>query len=372
MISKISETIMGSYFRFHPQDMIPIYTAIFMLALFIGIVILLNFLIKKYDIEKKKGERIKLAFNLLFPILFFLVLEFSVVFSVEKINSQQPEKIFQIDPLLFWKIGSKRVNRKWGTGTFSTNSQGIRADKEIPYKKKNNEYRTLVLGDSWAFGQNVDNDQTYSHILEKKLAPLYPDKEITVINGGCPAYSIAQGYFFLTFRGIKYDPDMVIVKNFYSRRMLLAYIKIYPQNSSAILRNFKHILWKSNVYLYLRRMFFIRYAADSLPQQKGLVKNEVIKYIMWMLKEMDKFCEEKKITTIYLNMELKDETLLSREFRKFSTEEKSNYLELSLDPAIDPEYYQFDPYHPGPKNHRIIGEKLSEYIKENKLIKERR
>src|SRR3989338_4149797 len=51
---------------------------------------------------------------------------------------------------------------------FNTNSQGVRY-RELPLEKKENEFRFLVLGDSYAEGVGVDAEDRFTEILERKL-----------------------------------------------------------------------------------------------------------------------------------------------------------------------------------------------------------
>ncbi|MFW8601263.1 SGNH/GDSL hydrolase family protein [Desulfobacterota bacterium M19] len=69
--------------------------------------------------------------------------------------------------------------------TFSTNKYGFRgADWDLAKNRRN----VLVLGDSFAFGWGVNNDQTFSYILNKELEKKNPDFQ--VIN-------LAQSGYFL-------------------------------------------------------------------------------------------------------------------------------------------------------------------------------
>jgi len=51
--------------------------------------------------------------------------------------------------------------------------------------------------------------------------------------------------------------------------MLKAFNIIYPPDSPAMIRKFKYYLWKSNLYLYLKRFFFVRYVSQGCPPRKN-------------------------------------------------------------------------------------------------------
>jgi len=63
----------------------------------------------------------------------------------------------------------------------------------------------VVLGDSFTFGDEVSDDETYSHYLQELL----PDAE--VINMGIHGYGHDQMLILLEEVGIKYEPDIVIL-----------------------------------------------------------------------------------------------------------------------------------------------------------------
>ena len=357
-----------TYFDFFPQDIIPLYLAISMIIVFIGIIILINILKKNNKIEKKLGNRIKLAVNLLFPLLFFVILEFSVIYSVNKINQSIKPSNIQLDLLLFWKLRDNLKNKTFGVGEFSTNSKGLREKKDIPYKKEKDEYRILVLGDSWTFGLNVKDNQAFPYIMGQKFSALYPGKKITVINGGCPGYCIAQGYFYLIYRGIKYKPDMVIVKSFLNESILEAYSKAYPEKSPLIIRKIKYLLWKSNFYLYLKRMFFIKYVQKGYVSTDNWREKRESDYYKWILKQLDSFCKKKNIKVIYLNTRLENNISYNWALKDFASKRKVNYLEISLDPNNDKEFLKTDSRHPGPENHKVIADELFKFIEKKKLL----
>jgi len=90
------------------------------------------------------------------------------------------------------------------------NSKGLR-DYEYNYKKPDNTFRILVLGDSFAFGVGVDLHNTFPKVLEKKLNNGSTNIKYEVINAGVPAYCTYQELGFLKKEGLKYNPDMIIL-----------------------------------------------------------------------------------------------------------------------------------------------------------------
>jgi len=87
----------------------------------------------------------------------------------------------------------------------NTNSQGFRGKTEFPYSKNKQKLRILILGDSFTFGDEVSDDETYAFYLQQML----PQAE--VINMGVHGYGHDQMLILLREEGIKYEPDIVIV-----------------------------------------------------------------------------------------------------------------------------------------------------------------
>jgi hypothetical protein len=94
----------------------------------------------------------------------------------------------------------------------NSNSKGLRGQNEYPYSRTASR-RILVLGDSFTFGEEVSDGETYSHKLESAL----PHTE--VLNLGVQGYGHDQMLLYLREEGLKYRPDIVIVG--------FAYLDIY-------------------------------------------------------------------------------------------------------------------------------------------------
>lgn len=92
---------------------------------------------------------------------------------------------------------------------FRTNSQGLRY-KEIPLEKPNGEKRVLVLGDQFAEGVGVEENETFSARLEHYFSGK-GQGTVRFINGGVTATGPLQ-YWRLFYRvGVKYNPDIILV-----------------------------------------------------------------------------------------------------------------------------------------------------------------
>lgn len=89
--------------------------------------------------------------------------------------------------------------------TLNTNSRGIRGQVEYDYQKPAGKTRILVLGDSFTFGEEVNDTETYAYYLQQLL----PESE--VINFGVHGYGHDQMLLYLREEGVKYRPDIVLL-----------------------------------------------------------------------------------------------------------------------------------------------------------------
>jgi hypothetical protein len=87
----------------------------------------------------------------------------------------------------------------------NSNSSGIRGATEHDYARQADMRRIVVLGDSFTFGEEVSDRETYCHFLDELL----PDSE--VLNLGVHGYGHDPMLLYLREEGVRYRPDVVIV-----------------------------------------------------------------------------------------------------------------------------------------------------------------
>ena len=92
------------------------------------------------------------------------------------------------------------------------NSQGLRHDEEIPLLPEPNEYRILVLGDSFVEARQVAYADTMVRQLQERLQreAKFKGKKVRVINAGVSGYSPVLELIYLREFGLKWRPDYVI------------------------------------------------------------------------------------------------------------------------------------------------------------------
>lgn len=88
------------------------------------------------------------------------------------------------------------------------NSKGIRGP-EYFYEKPKDEFRILILGDSFAEGYTVNFENLFSEVIKQELK----NRKINcaVINAGTGGYSTDQEYLFFKNEGKKYRPDLTVL-----------------------------------------------------------------------------------------------------------------------------------------------------------------
>jgi len=369
------------FFMTHHADLKLLLIIGSMIPAFIIIMNILNYVLRKRSITGKKALKINIAANVIFFLIFFIVAEYQATqFEDNVIRKRKAEKlvrdipdigdVFEIDLLLLWKAKknyySGLLDEHW---SFTTDSNGIRSVVEIPYKKAKDEYRILVIGDSWVFGFGVNDDEVFCYRLENLLHKKYPDRKITVINGGCPAYCAAQGFIFLQKRGMKYNPDLVIVKGFLNGTVMAIFDKLYHLPSPTPLKTIKSTLWNSNLYLYIRRLVLLNQSNNITKEVEQIRSFDDFKYTRQIYGEIDDLCKKKKIPLIYTNISFKYKAFYSEPLKEFAEKRDVNYLEIELDMLNDMDHIKKDSQHPGPRNNKVIAQILARYIEEKGFIK---
>jgi hypothetical protein len=134
---------------------------------------------------------------------------------------EAPNYQFEVyDPVRGWAVKpGVRDATVFGNKVLNTNSRGIRGTTEYAYTRQPRKRRIVVLGDSFTFGYEVSDDETYPSYLGTML----PDTE--VLNLGVVGYGLDQILLYLRQEGVKYHPDIVLLGYvwFDARRNLLSF-----------------------------------------------------------------------------------------------------------------------------------------------------
>ncbi len=89
--------------------------------------------------------------------------------------------------------------------TVNTNSAGFRGARDFALEKPPGVFRIAMLGDSFTFGDEVSDEETYP----AKLQQLLPRAE--VINMGVHGYAHDQMLLLFENEGVQYRPDLVVL-----------------------------------------------------------------------------------------------------------------------------------------------------------------
>ncbi len=99
-----------------------------------------------------------------------------------------------------------------GAWQFRINGQGMRDDREFAHQKPPGTLRIVSLGDSFTAGYEVDQQATFSAVLESELRAA--GKTIEVLNAGVSGFSNAEQCLYLERELFNYQPDVVLVSFF--------------------------------------------------------------------------------------------------------------------------------------------------------------
>ena len=100
-----------------------------------------------------------------------------------------------------------RANHTW---EIRLNSDGFRAP-EFSAAKAPKTIRVACIGDSWTFGMNANQDQTYPSRLAEWLKKEHPGTQYEVLNFGTLGYSSFQGLQLLKRRVLDLKPDVLVI-----------------------------------------------------------------------------------------------------------------------------------------------------------------
>lgn len=93
---------------------------------------------------------------------------------------------------------------------FRTNALRVRGGAPVRIPKEAGTFRILSLGDSYAMGQGVADDETYALVLQAMLRRGH-GKSVEVINAGVDGYNTIQEAAWLEEMGASLEPDCIVL-----------------------------------------------------------------------------------------------------------------------------------------------------------------
>ena len=191
------------------------------------------------------------------------------------------EKFFKtgMDSELGWirrpYTAGKEKGREGKTTRFSINKHGARHNPGYDEKKS----RISLFGDSYAFGRQVDDSQTWSHLVSKELNE-------NILNFGVGNYGLDQSIM-----------RMEREKN--NRESELYIILVVPETICRIQSAWKHYSEYGNTFAFKPR-FVIKEGKLSLFSNKINKKEKYVNYVNYLdeIKSNDRFFKSKYLRDI--------------------------------------------------------------------------
>lgn len=225
---------------------------VFIAAMIQGILLLILIaLIYSWIDRKKKLSGIKKIFvSFLLICLFFINWEWLLHSWNVHPGAYAP------NPRAFW-TASFEFDRDPKKGK---NFKKIIFDKKYLYKKPENTYRIMFMGDSQAISdlQKVYTDYTYPKLVEKKAKSLNlkapGNKKLEIINAAISGYTAYQGYLILSSYLLDLEPDLVMPAFGYHEASpaITSDQEAFPENEH--LFQLRSILYQSEIFLLFRNL----------------------------------------------------------------------------------------------------------------------
>ncbi len=182
---------------------------------------------KSYKRQITKGLLIFLFFLLILILCGLFVEIFARFIAKPKLKLQDvlvlDSFIVKSDnPILIYTNKPNYYEYQEETGAeYYHNDRGFRSDQNYSKIKPFNITRILILGDSIAYGANVNQSDIFSKILEKKLNT--NNKKYEVLNAAVGGYNTLQEKIWFEKKGLSYNPDIVLLaydRSDYAERLI--------------------------------------------------------------------------------------------------------------------------------------------------------
>ncbi len=162
------------------------------------------------------------------------------------------------------------------------NSHGLRRSSDIQTEKGFQTYRIVVLGDSIVFGNKLEEDETFSYLLEKKMNKAGNGAFVyEVLNCGVPAFSNSQELALFKSHLLELKPDLVIIG--FCLNDFLAHVKTIVAGEKLVFKELtlKDIKAVKNIWHYILTPLRVL--------NEGLLNNSITKHSMfskWLYDEV--------------------------------------------------------------------------------------
>lgn len=215
-----------------------------------------------------KHSKIRVFITIMITLLYFILLEGVIQVYVH----YHPYQVFIPDPQSHWKVNPAITRDVERQATEDRCSYVI--DQQYPYKKAEGTYRILCMGDSQTLGLPWAKLMrfTYPKQLEERLKEEIPGKKIEVMNMGVSGYSSFQGLIYLKNICLRYNPDCIIVAyGYHDGNGSFAPDKDVNTDKPWV-KNLRSILYRSQLYLMIRRKILERRAFRKVEGGKPVYR----------------------------------------------------------------------------------------------------
>lgn len=146
----------------------------------------------------------KILFSLIVVTVFLAVIELGVRLYADfflEIKPYSTER--EIDDQTL--VPDEKFGWKWKNGI------SFRSDAKITLNNPDGVFRIITAGDSCCYGVMVDNEKTFSSVLEKTIGEKIRNKKVEVLNSGVPGYNLRQVLLLIENKLVHFQPDIIIL-----------------------------------------------------------------------------------------------------------------------------------------------------------------
>lgn len=276
--------------------------------------------------------------------------------------------------------GGKRVVNRSGFpyAVYRYNEEGLREDENFSKEKPDDVIRIGFFGDSFIWGQYVNNSQLWTERLERRLNRLDCEKEVQVINFGVNAYDAPYSVEFYRQVGQEYDLDYKFFVMKDDEIMEAMEILKVTLNETMSKYRKKHDL-KKNPSPYHTEEIYYEALDEAMNKYRAKIDNydkeELLQQQVYTpFNSLDEAVEDDSSVVIFTS-------LISEKHNKVFREQadKHGFRFISMnrmgdDYGYDGLWGQFsfpeqNDVHPNEKGHRFISDFLYTYVVSNNLVK---
>lgn len=257
---------------------------------------------------------------------------------------------------------------------YRINADGFR-DKEYNIEKSPETIRVVVIGDSVTFGAGVNLNESFTEVLENMLNEKHGVRgtdfskfeDFEVLNFGISGYGTVQEVEMLDARGLKYEPDVVIVAyvlNDPGTNDIVFSPKSYPSHFAGLIYTRAMLITRKLYYAAFLKEDYINFIHSGNSFENV---GKAFDRLSAMAKEKN-FKAYVIIFPVYFEGDYKWKDVHAK-VKAGAEQSGLKVIDLydnmintsSLNPMTDP-------YHPNPEGHRIAARAIYDKIFTNMLV----